>query len=499
MAVEAGGSGHGEALAAIVRGMVVALVGSIVGGGLGFVFLVLMAHVMGQRDFGLLVLAVNLVNLGAAFGVAGADYATIRYVAAAEEPGAKRGAMATPLVLVLLLNTVVALVVFALARPIAEHLLGQPRFVAPLRVLAFALPLTVTAMMFSAAISGLEQARGELVRKIAEQGGRIVFAPLFFGLGLGVAGAVGGLVAAAAVAAVAVGLLLVRQLPRGGTTKWIDARRVISFSWPQTLANVAGQLWLSVAVIAIAHYEGARDVALWGAAVGIARLPALVYNAFTFRFAPTISRLWEQGELEELSALLKSVTRWVAIMAVPLYAVAIALAAPLLHVYGPEYARGSTLLVLIAIGVLVDSIAGPNDRALIMTGRVKLEMAANVTTATVMIVVSVALTARYGVTGAAVGLICFNILVNGLKIAIVRQSLHMNSFSAALAGPLAAAALAGGAVYAVARLTPLGDSLGGAAVLALVLVGLYTVLLLGVIGVSEVDRSALRLAIRPAS
>lgn len=489
--------GHGAALAAIVRGMVVALVGSIVGGGFGFLYLVVMAHVMPVREFGLLVLAVNLLNLGSAFGTAGADYAAIRYVAAADTPGRKRGAMATPLALALALNSLVALVVIALAHPIAVHLLGQHGFATPLRVLALVLPLTVAADLLSSAVSGLELARGELVRKVVEQGGRIAFSPLLWAVGLGLSGAVAGLLAAAGLATVAVGVLLLRVLPRGGRTEWVPAREVISFAWPQTLANVAGQLWLTVAVVALAHYADARAVALWGAAAAIARLPALVYNAFTFRFSPTIARLWEQRSLDELSALLKSVTRWVAILAVPLYAVAIALAHPLLHVYGTRYSGGATALVLIALAVMIDSLAGPTDRALIMTGRVKLEMTANVSTALVMVAVSVALTSVYGLTGAAIGLIAYNVLVNALKTLLVWRTLRMNPLSGGMLGPLLAAAVAGAATVGVQHALGLGSSLPGTAGLAVLLLVLYAVLLLRVVGISAVDRSALRLAVRP--
>lgn len=490
---------HGAALAGIVRGMAVALLGSVLGGGLGFLYLVVMAHVMPQHAFGLLVLAVNILTLGSVLGVAGADYATIRYVAAASDPGHKRGAMLTPLALVVAFNAVVALLLLAAAQPIAVHVLAEPSMTTPLRVLAPVLPLTVTAMMLSAAISGLEQARGEFARKIVEQGGRIVFSPLLYVAGLGVAGAIGGMVAAAGLAVVAVGLVLWRQLPRGGQTRWLEPRKVISFAWPQTLANVSGQLWLNAAVIALAHFEGARAVALWGAAIAIARLPALVYNAFTFRFAPTISRLWEAEELPELARLLKSVTRWVAIMAVPLYAVAITLAHPLLHVYGTKYGGGATVLVLVAVAVLVDSLAGPNDRALIMTGRVKLEMLANVTTAVVMTGVSIALTAAWGLTGAAAGLIAYNILVNGLKALLVWRTLHMNSFSAGMVGPLAAAAIAGAVTVGVQHVAGLGSSLPATAALGVLLIALYAIVLVRVIGISEVDRRALRLAARPAT
>lgn len=490
---------HGTALAGIVRGMAVALLGSVLGGGLGFFFLVVMAHVMPQHGFGQLVLAVNILALGSVMGVAGADYATIRYVAAAPGPGGKRGAMLTPLALVAAFNLVIALVLLAAARPLAVHVLGEPGMTPPLRIVAAVLPLTVVAMMLSAAISGLEQARGELVRKIAEQGGRILFSPLLYLAGLGVAGAIGGMVAAAGVAVIAVAVVLWHVVPRGGKTEWLEPRKVISFAWPQTLANVAGQLWLNAAVVALARYEGARAVALWGAAIAIARLPALVYNAFTFRFSPTISRLWESNELEELARLLKSVTRWVAIMAVPLYAVAIALAHPLLSVYGTKYSGGATVLVLVSIAVLIDSLAGPNDRALIMTGRVKLEMAANVSTAVVMTGASVALTAAWGLTGAAAGLIAYNIIVNGLKALLVRRTLGMSAFSTGMLGPLSAAGAAGGLTILVQHLAGLGSSLAATAGLAALLIALYAIVLVRVIGISDVDRRALRLAARPAA
>src|SRR6266705_2519716 len=96
--------GHTSELAAIIRGMSVALLGSVLGGGLGFIFGVVMARMLRQNDFGLMVLAVNLLTVGATVTIAGADYAAIRHVAAARTPGAKRGAMVGPIRLVILLN-----------------------------------------------------------------------------------------------------------------------------------------------------------------------------------------------------------------------------------------------------------------------------------------------------------------------------------------------------------------------------------------------------------
>lgn len=496
MATEEEGGQHARELAEIVRGMAVALLGSLLGGGLGFLFLVVFGRTLPQAEFGLLVLAVNLLNYTAQLTLAGADYAAIRFVAAARSPGEKRGAMVTPIALALAVNAVVAAVVAVAAQPIAVHALGQPGFVQPLRALAVALPLTVTAILFAASTSGLELARGELVRKVAEQGGRIVFVTAAVVLGVGLTGKVFALAAAAALAVLATGVTLLRVLPRGGTMRRLPLRPIVSLGWPQTVANTTAQLWAMLLLGFVSTAAGARGLAVYGAAVAIGKLPQLVYNSFAYRFTPAISRLWEERNLPELAELLRSVTRWVAITAVPLYAVAIALPGPLLRVFGNDFQGGSAALALVAGGLLVDALAGPVDRALIMTGNVRFEMWAGVVTALATVGPAFVLTRAYGVTGAALTLFTYNTLLNALKIWFVRRRLGMTPVSRDLLGPLAAGGVASLVAVAAATQVDVGVSLAGGAALAAALIAVYAIVQIGVIGISAADRSALKLALR---
>jgi O-antigen/teichoic acid export membrane protein len=491
--------GHSAELAAIIRGMSVALLGSVVGGGLGFVFLVTMARLVDQRDFGLLVLAVNLLTAAAAVTVAGADYATIRYVAAARTAGAKRGAMIAPIRLVMTLNIFVAVTVAAFAAPISQTLFGQPDFTRILRAAAVALPLTVLAQMFSACLGGLEHARGELVRKVVEQAGRIVLGVLALSLGFGVLGATLGMAVAAAATAVAVGYVLWRSLPRGGTTESISGRVVIGFAWPQAIGNVATQLWIVIAIAILSRSTDARTVALFGAAFAIAQLPLLVYNAFTYRFSPAIARLSDRGENESLDQLLKSVTRWVAIFALPLFAVAIALPGPLLQIYGSKYRAAALALSIMAIATLLNALTGPVERALIMTGRVKLEMMTNVVATVVVVGVAVVLMPRYGLLGAALSVLLYTIVRNVAKSYLVYRTMNMTPLSMSLVRPLAAATLASGVTVGIARVTGAGDSLLGTAALGIVLIATYVLILVRFVGISKADRRTLALAFRPAT
>jgi O-antigen/teichoic acid export membrane protein len=491
--------GHTYELAAIIRGMSVALVGSVFGGGLGFVFGVVMARLLHQREFGLLFLAVNLLTAGAAVTIAGADYAAIRHVAAARTPGGKRGAMIAPIRLVMSLNICVAATVAIFAEPISRDLLGQPGFTKVLRAAALTLPLTVLAQMFSACLSGLEQARGELVRKIVEQGGRIALGVLAISLGFGLIGVTLGMAGAAAAAAVAVGYTLWRSLPRGGVTEKAGSRVVFAFAWPQAVANVATQLWVIVALIILSRSTDARTVALFGAAFAISQLPLLVYNAFTYRFSPAIARLSHRGENEALDQLLRSVTRWVAMFALPLYAVAIALPGPLLQIYGSKYRPAAVALTLMTIATLLNALAGPVERALIMTGLVKLEMATNVIATVLIVGVALILIPLYGLVGAAVSVLLYTVIRNIAKTYLLYRRVHITALSFALLRPLVAATIASVLVAAIARFTSLGLSLLGTVALAILLIVTYVFVLVRVMGISNEDRRTLRLAFRPSA
>jgi O-antigen/teichoic acid export membrane protein len=481
--------------AAVLRGMSVALLGALLGGGLGFLFLVLMARMLGQSDFGLLVLAVNLLITVATLSIVGADFALIYYVASASDPGQKRGAILTPIKLVIALNLTFALLVALLADPIANQILGEPRFTNILRVLAIALPVVALSQMFSAALSGLEHARGELARKVVEQSTRLVLAPIAVVLGLGVVGVAFGMVAAAAASAASVAVLLIRALPRGGRTVGLSTRAVLGFSWPQAVANMARQGWVLANLVILAHFTNAATVALFGAAFAISRLPLLVYNAFAFRFSPTIARLWAAGSRETLSQTLQSITRWVAIFAVPLFGLAIAAPGPLLAVYGSNYREAAWALIILTVAALLNALAGPVERALIMSGHVRLEMASNVIAASILIGLALVLTPRYGLTGAAVSALIYTVILNVLKSYFVWRTLRMHTFSLSLLGPLAAGFVAALLVALLARLTALGDSLPGVVALGLVLAGTYLFVLVRVIGISSVDRDTLGLAL----
>jgi O-antigen/teichoic acid export membrane protein len=183
--------------------------------------------------------------------------------------------------------------------------------------------------------------------------------------------------------------------------------------------------------------------------------------------------------------------------ALPLYAVAIALPGPLLQIYGTKYQAAALAVTLMTIATLLNALAGPVERGLVMTGFVKLEMATNVASTIVIVGVAAVLTPRYGLTGAAVSVLLYTIVRNAAKTYLLYRRVHMTALSFSLLRPLLAATVASILVAVINQFTSLGSSLLGTAALGTLLVVAYAFILLRVLGISSVDRRTLRLAFRP--
>ena len=196
---------------------------------------------------------------------------------------------------------------------------------------------------------------------------------------------------------------------------------------------------------------------------------------------------------------MKSVTRWVAILAVPLYAIAIAIPGPLLQIYGSEYRAAADALAIMTLATLLNALARPVERALVMTGWVRLEMATNVVATVLVVGIAVVLTPRYGLNGAAASVLLYTIVRNGAKIYFVRRTTGMTTLSLSLLRPLAAAAIAAGLAAGIAQVTGLGSSPLGTLALATLIVVAYVLILARFSGMSDADRQTLMLAIRPTA
>lgn len=121
------------------------------------------------------------------------------------------------------------------------------------------------------------------------------------------------------------------------------------------------------------------EVAEFQAVLPPARLNYLVTTIFSILFIPTISRMFERGDLPGLRDTYHRTTYWLTVLTVPLLALTTVFAPSFVPAFfGGEYDDSIPILVLLSLGYYVHSTVGPNSTTLKVFRRLRTTVAIDV-------------------------------------------------------------------------------------------------------------------------
>jgi O-antigen/teichoic acid export membrane protein len=191
-------------------------------------------------------------------------------------------------------------------------------------------------------------------------------------------------------------------------------------------------------VLGIFNQENSSGI--YNAALRLAGLSMLVLTAFNAIFAPVIADLHHRGEMERLSALFKLVTRWVIIVAMPIFLLQMLYPHQLIGLFGKDFASGALALRILSLGTLVKFSTGAVGIMLLMSGHSGLVMFNSLLTLGVALALDFILIRLFGVTGAAVAGMLSLVLVNLVNLGEVWYLLRIHPYDRYTLRPFVAAA-----------------------------------------------------------
>ena len=327
-----------------------------------------------------------------------------------------------------------------------------------------------------------------LISLIFEPAFRVVLTVALLALDYGLEGAMVALLVTNVVAAVLAAVALRRLTGELTDPPRYVLRELFSFSavsWAASLAGT-GLVWADTIILGI--YRSAREVGVYSVATRLTLLATVVLSALTSAFAPQIADLYRRGNLDRLSSLYRVVTSWILRLSLPAFVVLVVFPKPLLRIFGPGFAAGAAVTVILAAGQLFDVATGPTGYMLVMSGRPILTMANNLCALVLNIGLNVYLIPRYGIRGAAVAWALSIALINVAKVVQVWATMRMLAFDAGfMKGCVAGAAslVAGVGVHLLLPGQP------GLIVGTGVIVAVHAAVLLA-LGLHEEDRVVLR-------
>ena len=363
-----------EAMASETQSMALAGVAArIANAGLVFLTQILFARALGVAEFGIYATANTLMLLVSGVATLGLSIMPQRFwpeYAAAKDDARLRGLMHFaswgPFVIGSLFALGGSLVAY-LARDLISPAIATVTCLAMLSVPAMTMLDVVEGIALAKAWKRLAYGIAFVLRPLIVP--VIFLAAWLAGVKPDAALAMASLVGASWLAAFTM-LLLVRRkvkhlLPAGPNA--YDYRRWLIDGLPVTWINGAFMLMTSTDVVVLALLKDEATVGAYSAAARLVALVAFVHHGLTWASGHHFSALHSAGDHKGLAAFAAKTTRWTFLPSVAA-ALIMALATPLfLPIFGKGFEGGTSITLVLLLGLLARAAIGPAEQLLIMT------------------------------------------------------------------------------------------------------------------------------------
>jgi len=405
--------------------------------GLSFVVSVVLARLLGVREFGLYSLAMSVLGLLVVPATFGFPQLLVREIAACRvkgEWGLIRGLLRFAQRTSLLVSLSIALLGWLALWLLSDRFSGETLQVLALAFLA--LPFWALLQLHGEALRGFE-------RILASQWVSTVTRPLSFLILIGVTWfffrklenasfALGLHILSAGIALAFAFYLLRSQLRRSvpsnavsqNTAVWI--RNALSLAFLGIL-NLIPQ---HAGILILGWMQGPEEVGLYKVAYQTASLVPFGYMAVNIAIAPTLAQLYAIGDGTKLRKVIISAIAVATTLALPLVLLFTIGSKWFLNLtFGEGFTPGATALVIIVVGQMIFATAGPLRLFLVMSGHESKSTLSVSIGCGVYLLSNIALINFLGINGAALAFTISMVLTNVLNLYFVHNILSIKIHS----------------------------------------------------------------------
>jgi O-antigen/teichoic acid export membrane protein len=396
----------------IAKGGAVQIAGQATQNGLSFFFAAIAIRILGAAGFGLYRQVAQVLALCGQLGLAGFNYASVRFISLARanrDHAAVRGAARVGVTGALVASAIAATVLVLGARPLAAQFADRPAdahdIARLMRLGAAYVPLFAVMQVLRYCTQAYKtMVPSVVVGNIVQPLVRFVVGVAALLAGFAVAGAVTSLVASVAVGASAAAFYFHRMptLEERSARPRPPVAEMVRFALPQAGASLLGIQTLGLGIIVLGIFSRDRQVGLFAIALALQGPGTLFLGGIVNIWAPVVSDLHGRGEIERLGDLYQTINRWIATFSFPVFVALILEPGLFVRFFGGSEAAGATSVVaILAAGNIFYTGTGPTGYVISMTGRPAVNFANSVVAVGLYFVLGASLASRYGAVGMA--------------------------------------------------------------------------------------------------
>jgi O-antigen/teichoic acid export membrane protein len=436
----------------VAKGGAVQIFGQVTQRGLSFLFTALAIQLMGRAGYGVYRLVAQVLGIAAQLGLAGFNYATMRFITRARatgNPGGVRGAARVGIRGALIGSALVVAALLVGADVLAARFpeVGDRRseVAALFRLTAPYVPLFALLQVLRYCTQAYKTMVPSVIAgNVVQPGIRFVLGVALLLAGFQAAAALTTLMVSVGVAAVVAGWYFRRLM----TAEERAARpaapvgEMVRFALPQGGASLLGVQSLGLGILVVGYYSGDVAVTLFSAALSLQGPGTVFLGGIVNIWAPVVSDLHEKGEIARLESLYQTINRWIATFSFPVFA-ALAIAPDVfLELFFPKAAGAASAVAVLAAGNLFYTGTGPTGYVLSMTGRPGVNLINSAAGVGLYLGLGAWLVPRHGVLGMAITDAVVTALVNSARVVEAKVLVGVQPFGRSFLKPVVATAIA---------------------------------------------------------
>src|SRR6266704_2498027 len=420
------------------------------------IFTFLVARLLGPAALGIFSVAWSTTDIISKIGVLGLDNAITTFIARSEAVGDRarsRALFRIAVVLGVAQSIITAVVVILGLRFFNNRLHIQPQMVSALALVLCAMPGLALYRISTAISRGMKVMQHDIYsRGMTEP----IATTLAFLLALAVgfkesspevAAIVG--TAASGLIALALASTLFRHVPpqREVVSPFGEARSLLAYSAPISIYQLINAFIARLDLLMLGYFVGRAPgvtlatVGVYSAVIGTANGLRKVNQAFNPIFAPVVARMTATGDHDVAAATYARLAQWMLWILLPLVAVMWLAGGTILLIYGPAFRQGGVWLGIVALASAINAFVALGE-TVIMVRRPHLNLLHSSITCTVAGAGLLLLIPRFGVMGAAFGILLPYIVQGVLRYTTLKFVFHLKDSWSDIRPPLISAVIA---------------------------------------------------------
>jgi O-antigen/teichoic acid export membrane protein len=388
---------------------------------LGITSTILLSRLLGPGGLGEFRLGSVLVQLVTAFCVLGLDKALLRYLPVLEACGEKgRGLLVAGSSVVFIISLALSAVLLLTAPIIATSYFHSPAMTNVIRLFSLQVPVLALFRFLSGAVTAAK--RFDFASKVTNILSPAVFVLLLALLALvwpNLKGAIVARIVAQLAASCFLAVFVVQYYSKlrqtAPATQGIF-RNYLLLSMPLFVIGIGYQLLNQMDTIMLGHFVSPREVGIYSVAFKVSAFVLIGLEILLPIVAPLFAQFRATSDNQSMETLFTAVTKWLCYSSLVIFAGIAVFRVELLHVFGKGFTAGSSALLILAVGQLVNGATGPTGVLLTMTGKQRWELGNIVSMVAFNFVLNLLLIPKLGMMGAAIAAALSIATINALKI-----------------------------------------------------------------------------------